>query len=197
MAHMRGRFVRFAALALLAGCGGGGGGASTESPAGAGAGSREIVLTPVPGEGQGDLVAATKPLLKGKPTACAVAVLRAAKARDWVNISQTLLNADLSLKSVLALQTPQLRKSLAVGTKDLSGQRVPVQIVIIDKRVTELRIEGSDLRSSLEAAGVTMAGDLADQVGELSQAIEYAVKSGGVTVTAPRSVVASGACPAA
>jgi hypothetical protein len=155
------------------------------------------VITPDPVEARADLAAALKPLLKTKSTACAVSVLSDVKARAWFNISETLMDADLGLQSAMALQTAQLRKSLGLAGQDLSGQRVPVQIVVLDGEVSELRIEGADLRTGLEAAGLSMEPGLAETVGSLSQAIEYTTSQGSVRVKAPKSVVGSGKCPSA
>jgi len=176
-------------VALIAGCGGGG---SDEARATGGAGGDDIIVTPVPGEAQKALTAAVKPLLKTKRTDCAITVLSDLTAVEWVNLAETLMNAELGLKSAVALQTAQIRKS--IGAQDLSGKSVPVQVVIIDKRVTELRIEGSDLRAALEAAGVMVNPGAADQISALSEEIQYVLSSGSVTLKA-KSAVATGRCP--
>ena len=175
-----------AVLALLAGCNGGG---SDDGE------RKDVIVTPDAGQARQDLADATKPLLKPKPTACAVTVLSGLTGVEWLNISETLMKADMSLEAALSLQTPALRKQLNIGDTDVAQQTIPVQVVILDRRITELRIEGADLRTGLEAAGVTVDPFIVDQVGKLSQAIQYVKTSGAVKVKVPRDIVNATPCP--
>jgi hypothetical protein len=200
IAAMRRHLAPIVLLALLAGCGGGGGDDGDSAATGDSAirgGPGDVIITPGPAEAQAGLAKALKPLLKAKSTACAVTVLSDVTALAWVNISKTLMDANLSLTSAMALQTADLRKSLGLGGKDLGAQRIPVQIVVLDGAVSELRIEGADLRAGLEAAGIAMDAGVAETVGSLSQTIEYTVSASSVTIKAPKTVVGSGKCSAA
>lgn len=127
-----------------------------------------------------------------------ISVLGDLEPVGFSNVEQTLLDADLNLQSVMGLQTAQLFKALGIAGMDLSGQRVPVQVVIGEGRLRELRIDGAAIRAGLEAAGVAMEPDVADAVGLLRVDVSYvAGEEDAPKIKAPKAVVGAGRCKAA
>lgn len=105
--------------------------------------------------------------------------------------------AEMSITHVLMLLTTKLQEPLGLTESDA---REPVEVVVglRDGRVADLRVEGADLVSALDAVGATLDGDLRGFVEALSVELDFPVREGEPRVSPPagslRTAVGDSGC---